>query len=139
MTINELLLPGLVGKHCFGIDKCINIMLTCGRARGGGGFAGHTPTVCWGVEAWGSKCWMNCRCCSQVEVQHQGGIAMAATTRAISVIVTSASWCCGLQEYSDAMLSLMMSTITKGLYSVNDMVDKYNVAYDKLGRRRTPL
>lgn len=34
------------------------------------------------------------------------------------------------------MLSFMMSTITKGLYNVNDMVDKYNVAYDKLGRRR---
>ena len=47
--------------------------------------------------------------------------------------------CCGLQEYSDAMLSLMMSTITKGLYNVNEMVDKFNMAYDKLGRRRTPL
>ena len=44
-----------------------------------------------------------------------------------------------LQEYSDAMLSLMMSTITKGLYNVNEMVDKFNLAYDKLGRRRTPM
>ena len=41
-----------------------------------------------------------------------------------------------LQEYSDAMLSLMMSTITKGLYNVNELVDKFNAAYDKLGRRR---
>ena len=56
-----------------------------------------------------------------------------------SAVVTSVRRCCDLQEYSDAMLSLMMSTITKGLYSVNDMVDKYNVAYDKLGRRRTPM
>ncbi|DBB04951.1 TPA: hypothetical protein ACH3X3_010232 [Trebouxia sp. C0006] len=42
-------------------------------------------------------------------------------------------------EYSDAMLSLMMSTITKGLYNVNEMVDKFNMAYDKLGRRRNPI
>lgn len=53
--------------------------------------------------------------------------------------VPSVLRCCGLQEYSDAMLSFMMSTITKGLYNVNDMVDKYNVAYDKLGRRRNPM
>jgi hypothetical protein len=44
-----------------------------------------------------------------------------------------------VQEYSDAMLSLMMSTITKGLYNVNEMVDKFNMAYDKLGRRRNPI
>ena len=44
-----------------------------------------------------------------------------------------------LQEYSDAMLSLMMSSITKGLHSVNEMVDKFNMAYDKLGRRRPPM
>lgn len=68
-----------------------------------------------------------------------GWVTMVATRRATIVIVTSVARCCGLQEYSDAMLSLMMSTITKGLYSVNDMVDKYNVAYDRLGRRRTPM
>ncbi|DBA83566.1 TPA: hypothetical protein ACH3X2_006482 [Trebouxia sp. C0005] len=44
-----------------------------------------------------------------------------------------------IMEYSDAMLSLMMSTITKGLYNVNEMVDKFNMAYDKLGRRRNPI
>lgn len=44
-----------------------------------------------------------------------------------------------LQEYSDAMLSLMMSTVTKGLYNVNEMVDKFTLAYDRLGRRRNPI
>ncbi|KAL3161406.1 hypothetical protein ABBQ32_010296 [Trebouxia sp. C0010 RCD-2024] len=44
-----------------------------------------------------------------------------------------------IMEYSDAMLSLMMSTVTKGLYNVNEVVDKFNMAYDRLGRRRTPM
>ena len=41
-----------------------------------------------------------------------------------------------MQEHSDAMLSLLMSTITKGLHNVNELTDKYNTAYNKLGRRR---
>ena len=33
----------------------------------------------------------------------------------------------------------MMSTVTKGLYNVNEVVDKFNMAYDRLGRRRPPM
>lgn len=43
------------------------------------------------------------------------------------------------REHSDAMLSLLMSTITKGLHNVNEITEKYNVAYNKIGRRRNVL
>jgi len=41
-----------------------------------------------------------------------------------------------LNEYNDALLVTYLSTITKGASIINDMVDRYNTAYDRQGRRR---
>jgi hypothetical protein len=38
-----------------------------------------------------------------------------------------------LQETSDSMLALYLSTITKGIASINDVVDKVQLAYDRPG------
>jgi len=39
-------------------------------------------------------------------------------------------------EYNDALLVTYLSTITKGTSVLNDLVDRYNTAYDRHGRRR---
>jgi len=41
-----------------------------------------------------------------------------------------------LNEYNDALLVTYLSSITKGASIINDMVDRYNTAYDRQGRRR---
>ena len=47
-------------------------------------------------------------------------------------------WHVNVQEYNDAMLTVYLSSITKGTQNVLDLVDKYTVAYDKSSRRRGP-
>jgi len=39
-------------------------------------------------------------------------------------------------EYNDALLVTYLSSITKGASMINDMVDRYNTAYDRQGRGR---
>ena len=46
--------------------------------------------------------------------------------------------CCCVQEYNDAMLTVFLSSITKGTQNVLEVVDKYCVTYDKSQRRRGP-
>mmetsp|Transcript_16050 Transcript_16050/g.34706 ORF Transcript_16050/g.34706 Transcript_16050/m.34706 type:complete len:305 (-) Transcript_16050:43-957(-) len=41
-----------------------------------------------------------------------------------------------LTEFNDTMLTIYLSSMTKGVSMVNDIVEKYNVAYEKTGRRR---
>lgn len=45
-----------------------------------------------------------------------------------------------VQEYNDAMLTVYLSSITKGTQSALDLIDKYTVAYDRSTshRRRGP-
>ncbi|KAK9842276.1 hypothetical protein WJX81_004143 [Elliptochloris bilobata] len=38
-------------------------------------------------------------------------------------------------EYSDAMLTVLMTSVTMGAHAVNDIVDKVSIAYDKSRRR----
>lgn len=40
-----------------------------------------------------------------------------------------------LSEYNDTMLTVYMSTVTKGLSSVHDIIERYNTAYDRSGPR----
>eukprot|EP00245_Coleochaete_scutata_P017813 TRINITY_DN8926_c0_g1_i1.p1 TRINITY_DN8926_c0_g1~~TRINITY_DN8926_c0_g1_i1.p1 ORF type:complete len:301 (+),score=47.20 TRINITY_DN8926_c0_g1_i1:213-1115(+) len=40
-----------------------------------------------------------------------------------------------LMEYNDTLLMTYMATITKGTSTINELVDKFNTAYDKQGRR----
>ncbi len=42
----------------------------------------------------------------------------------------------GSQEHLDTMLTIYMAAVTKGLSSVHDVVERYNVAYDRQGPRR---
>ncbi|KAK9829883.1 hypothetical protein WJX72_008457 [[Myrmecia] bisecta] len=44
-----------------------------------------------------------------------------------------------LKEYNDSLLTILLSSITKGSYTVNEIVDKFNIAYDKSARRRGML
>jgi len=39
-------------------------------------------------------------------------------------------------EYNDALLVTYLATITKGTNTINDLVDRYNTAYDRHSRRR---
>eukprot|EP01087_Luapelamoeba_hula_P003084 TRINITY_DN12905_c0_g1_i1.p1 TRINITY_DN12905_c0_g1~~TRINITY_DN12905_c0_g1_i1.p1 ORF type:complete len:323 (-),score=60.05 TRINITY_DN12905_c0_g1_i1:143-1111(-) len=39
-----------------------------------------------------------------------------------------------INEYNDALLVTYLSTITKGTSVINDLVDRYNTAYDRQGR-----
>jgi len=41
-----------------------------------------------------------------------------------------------LSEYNDALLVTYLSTITKGTSVINELVDRYNTAYDRHSRRR---
>jgi len=40
-----------------------------------------------------------------------------------------------INEYNDALLVTYLSTITKGTNVISDLVDRYNTAYDRQGRR----
>lgn len=44
--------------------------------------------------------------------------------------------CVYLQEYNDTMLTVYMASVTKGLSAVHDVIEKFNVAYDRSGPRR---
>eukprot|EP01088_Endostelium_zonatum_P014081 TRINITY_DN294_c0_g3_i1.p1 TRINITY_DN294_c0_g3~~TRINITY_DN294_c0_g3_i1.p1 ORF type:complete len:313 (-),score=78.97 TRINITY_DN294_c0_g3_i1:79-1017(-) len=44
-----------------------------------------------------------------------------------------------LNEYNDALLVTYLSSITKGANVMNDLVDRYNLAYDKQNRRSRGL
>jgi len=41
-----------------------------------------------------------------------------------------------INEYNDALLVTYLSTMTKGANGVNEMIDKFNVSYDRSSRRR---
>eukprot|EP01118_Nematostelium_gracile_P003167 TRINITY_DN135_c0_g1_i1.p1 TRINITY_DN135_c0_g1~~TRINITY_DN135_c0_g1_i1.p1 ORF type:complete len:311 (-),score=85.11 TRINITY_DN135_c0_g1_i1:84-1016(-) len=41
-----------------------------------------------------------------------------------------------INEYNDALLITYLSAMTKGANGINEMIDKYNVTYDKSSRRR---
>ena len=41
-----------------------------------------------------------------------------------------------LQEYNDAMLTVFMSSLTKGVQGINEVVDKHTIAYERSSRRR---
>lgn len=41
-----------------------------------------------------------------------------------------------LTEYNNTLLTIYLSTITKGVYTMNEIVDKFMIAYDKSARRR---
>ena len=41
------------------------------------------------------------------------------------------------QDFNDAMLTVFMSGMTNGVNTVNDMVEKVNIAYDRSTRRRS--
>ena len=41
-----------------------------------------------------------------------------------------------LCDANDTLLVTYMATITKGTSAINDIIDKYNTAYDKHSRRR---
>jgi len=43
-----------------------------------------------------------------------------------------------LNEYNDALLVTYLATITKGTSSINELVDKFNISYDRHNRRRFP-
>jgi Maintenance of mitochondrial structure and function len=40
------------------------------------------------------------------------------------------------QEYNDTMLTVYMASVTKGLSALHDVIDKFNVAYDRSGPQR---
>jgi len=41
-----------------------------------------------------------------------------------------------LTEYNDALLVTYLATITKTTNAINEMIDKFNIAYDRHSRRR---
>eukprot|EP00891_Asterochloris_glomerata_P005404 jgi/Astpho2/5404/e_gw1.00076.27.1_t len=41
-----------------------------------------------------------------------------------------------LAEYNDAMLTVFMSSLTKGVQGINEIVDKHTIAYERSSRRR---
>ncbi|GAX82869.1 hypothetical protein CEUSTIGMA_g10295.t1 [Chlamydomonas eustigma] len=41
-----------------------------------------------------------------------------------------------LKDYNDTLLAVYLSSLTKGVNSANEIVDKFSLAYDKSGRRR---
>ena len=41
-----------------------------------------------------------------------------------------------VQEYNDAMLTVFMSSLTKGVQGINEIVDKHTIAYERSSRRR---
>ena len=41
-----------------------------------------------------------------------------------------------LQEYADALLTVYLSSMTKGIQSMGDLSDKLSLAYEKSFRRR---
>ena len=40
------------------------------------------------------------------------------------------------QDYNDTLLAIYLASMTKGVSAVNDIVDKYTMAYEKTGGRR---
>ena len=44
--------------------------------------------------------------------------------------------CSHAQEYNDTMLTIYMASVTKGLSTVHDVIEKFNIAYDRSGPRR---
>lgn len=44
---------------------------------------------------------------------------------------TSASEMMDMQEYADALLTVYLSSMTKGVQSIGDLGDKLSVAYEK--------
>lgn len=44
--------------------------------------------------------------------------------------------CHALQEYNDALLTVLLASMTKGSQSMLEVVDKYNVAYDYKAKGR---
>jgi hypothetical protein len=45
----------------------------------------------------------------------------------------------GRQEYNDAVLMVYLACMTKGASGINELADKFNVAYDKHSRRKNLL
>ena len=41
-----------------------------------------------------------------------------------------------VQQYNDSLLATYLATMTKGSNSINDLIDKYNVAFERQSRRR---
>ena len=44
------------------------------------------------------------------------------------------------QDYNDTLLAIYLASMTKGVSAVNDIVDKFSLAYEKTGgTRRRPV
>jgi len=41
-----------------------------------------------------------------------------------------------VKEYNDVLLVTYLASITKGTSTINELVDKFNVTYERHGRRR---
>jgi COP9 signalosome complex subunit 6 len=43
------------------------------------------------------------------------------------------------QEYNDAVLMVYLACMTKGTAGINELADKFNIAFDKHSRRKNLL
>jgi len=41
-----------------------------------------------------------------------------------------------INEYNDALVITYLSSITKGTAATNDLIDKFNISYERVSRRR---
>jgi len=76
------------------------------------------------------------------EVPYDHRLAREATAllRRLPVLDTPQFHTDSLTESTDTMLTIYMAAVTKGLSAVHDVVERYNVAYDRQGpRRRTSM
>lgn len=46
------------------------------------------------------------------------------------------AWFETFQEYNDALLMVYLACMTKGTASINELADKFNIAFDNKNRRR---
>ncbi|KAK3278096.1 hypothetical protein CYMTET_13936 [Cymbomonas tetramitiformis] len=61
---------------------------------------------------------------------------VASLTRQLPAVDTSKFQDEFLMEYNDALLMTHLATMTKGVAAINELADRFNVAYDKHGRRK---
>jgi len=41
-----------------------------------------------------------------------------------------------INEYNDALMITYLASMTKGANSINDMIDKFNITFERSSRRR---
>jgi COP9 signalosome complex subunit 6 len=67
---------------------------------------------------------------------HQLARQAAALVRRLPVLDTPQFHEDYLTEYNDTMLTVYMSSVTKGLSATHDVIEKFNIAYDRTNPRR---